>query len=71
MDFALSEEQQELASTVRALLSKRGDARVERYDDALWQTLCEQIGVAAIAELDFGWRHALSLLWQSGSVPAR
>lgn len=48
MDFALSEEQQELAATVRALLAKRGDARAERYDDALWQTLCEQIGVPAL-----------------------
>ena len=49
MDFALSEEQQELAATVRSLLTKRADPRVERYDEALWQTLCEQIGVAALA----------------------
>lgn len=49
MDFSLSEEQQELAATVRSLLAKRADPRVERYDDALWQTLCEQIGVAALA----------------------
>lgn len=49
MDFALSEEQQELAATVRSLLGKRADPRVERYDEALWQTLCEQIGVAALA----------------------
>ena len=48
MEFALTEEQQELAATVRSLLAKRGDARVERYDEALWQTLCEQIGVAAL-----------------------
>ncbi|QWF24452.1 acyl-CoA/acyl-ACP dehydrogenase [Nocardioides sp. LMS-CY] len=48
MDFALSEEQQELAATVRSLLDKRADARVERYDEALWSTLCEQIGVAAL-----------------------
>jgi hypothetical protein len=27
--------------------------------------------MAAIAELDFGLRDALSLLWQSGSVPAK
>ena len=47
MEFALSEEQQELAATVRALLDKRADARVETYDPALWSTLCEQIGVAA------------------------
>ncbi|MFC7494951.1 MULTISPECIES: acyl-CoA dehydrogenase family protein [unclassified Nocardioides] len=48
MDFALSEEQQELAATVRSLLDKRADPRVERYDEALWRTLCEQIGVAAL-----------------------
>jgi alkylation response protein AidB-like acyl-CoA dehydrogenase len=49
MEFALSEEQEELAATVRALLTKRADPRVERYDEALWSTLCEQIGVAALA----------------------
>lgn len=49
MEFALSEEQQELAATVRALLAKRADPRVEQYDAALWSTLCEQIGVAALA----------------------
>lgn len=49
MEFALSEEQEELAATVRALLAKRADPRVERYDEALWSTLCEQIGVAALA----------------------
>ncbi|MEI5676252.1 MULTISPECIES: acyl-CoA dehydrogenase family protein [unclassified Nocardioides] len=49
MEFALSEEQQELAATVRSLLTKRADPRVERYDEELWRTLCEQIGVAALA----------------------
>ena len=49
MEFALSEEQEELAATVRALLAKRADPRVEQYDEALWSTLCEQIGVAALA----------------------
>jgi len=48
MEFALTEEQQELASTVRSLLDKRADARVATYDEALWSTLCEQIGVAAL-----------------------
>ncbi|MDN4162910.1 acyl-CoA dehydrogenase family protein [Nocardioides abyssi] len=48
MDFALTEEQQELASTVRSLLAKRADPRVETYDEQLWQLLCEQIGVAAL-----------------------
>ncbi len=48
MDFAFTEEQQELATTVRSLLTRRADARVETYDEALWSTLCEQIGVAAL-----------------------
>ncbi|GCD89257.1 acyl-CoA dehydrogenase family protein [Nocardioides sp. LS1] len=48
MEFALTAEQAELAATVRSLLGKRGDARVAIYDEALWQTLCEQIGVAAL-----------------------
>jgi alkylation response protein AidB-like acyl-CoA dehydrogenase len=48
MEFALTEEQQELAATVRSLLDKRADARVETYDEGLWSTLCEQIGVAAL-----------------------
>ena len=57
MEFALSEEQQELAATVRSLLAKRADSAAVRaamasetgYDESLWQTLCEQIGVAALA----------------------
>jgi alkylation response protein AidB-like acyl-CoA dehydrogenase len=49
MEFALSEEQQELAATVRSLLGKRADPRVAEYDEALWATLCEQIGAAALA----------------------
>lgn len=56
MEFALSEEQAELASTVRSLLDKRaGSADVRAavaaeagYDEALWAMLCEQIGVAAL-----------------------
>jgi alkylation response protein AidB-like acyl-CoA dehydrogenase len=48
MEFALSEEQQELAATVRSLLDKRADPRVDDYDETLWKTLCEQIGVAAL-----------------------
>ena len=56
MEFGLSEEQQELASTVRALLDKRADSAAVRaamasesgYDDDLWRTLCKQIGVAAL-----------------------
>ncbi|GAA1534374.1 acyl-CoA dehydrogenase family protein [Nocardioides humi] len=57
MRFALSEEQAELAVTVRALLDRRADSAAIRpastapggYDEALWATLCEQIGVAALA----------------------
>src|SRR5262249_32947551 len=57
MDFTFSEEQQELAATIRSLLTKRADSAAVRaamasepgYDEALWQTLCEQIGVAALA----------------------
>jgi alkylation response protein AidB-like acyl-CoA dehydrogenase len=57
MELALTEEQQELASTVRGLLAKRAASATVRagiesergYDDALWSTLAEQIGVAALA----------------------
>ena len=57
MDFTRTEEQQELAGTIRALLTRRGDSTAVRaatespagYDVELWQTLCEQIGVAALA----------------------
>ncbi len=56
MEFGFSEEQQELASTVRSLLARRADPRAVRtaveseagYDESLWQTLCEQIGAAAL-----------------------
>ena len=57
MEFALSEEQAELATTVRAVLTKQADPAAVRaaiateqgYDAALWATLCEQVGVAALA----------------------
>ncbi|GAA3542732.1 acyl-CoA dehydrogenase family protein [Nocardioides daeguensis] len=57
MQFELSEEQAELAATVRGLLDKRADSAAVRtasasetgYDEALWATLCAQIGVAALA----------------------
>jgi len=57
MHFARTEEQTELANTVRALLTRRSDSAAVRaamasetgYDTALWQALCEQIGVAALA----------------------
>jgi alkylation response protein AidB-like acyl-CoA dehydrogenase len=57
VDFALSEEQQELAATVRSLLAKRSDGSAVRkaiisergYDTDLWSVLCEQVGAAALA----------------------
>lgn len=57
MYFALTDEQQELASTVRGLVARRGGAMDLRaalasapgYDVELWRSLCEQIGAAALA----------------------
>ncbi|MBW8750476.1 MAG: acyl-CoA/acyl-ACP dehydrogenase [Propionibacteriales bacterium] len=56
MQLARTEEQEELAATVRSLLAKRSDSTAVRaavqtdagYDTALWQALCEQVGVAAL-----------------------
>jgi alkylation response protein AidB-like acyl-CoA dehydrogenase len=56
MRFARTEEQDELAATVRGLLARRSDSAAVRaavgtpdgYDTALWSALCEQIGVAAL-----------------------
>jgi len=53
----LTSEQRELAASVRALLAKRSDSAAVRravaadpgYDTALWTTLCDQIGVAALS----------------------
>ncbi|MEV5652744.1 acyl-CoA dehydrogenase family protein [Nocardia sp. NPDC052254] len=50
-------ELRELANTVRAVLTKHGDSAALRraidsdsgYDERLWQLLCEQVGVAALA----------------------
>lgn len=56
MDFALDDEQRELATTVRAIVAKQADSTAVRaamtaggVDDALWSTLAEQVGVAALA----------------------
>ncbi|NYD56416.1 hypothetical protein BKA08_000654 [Nocardioides marinisabuli] len=57
MELGLSEEQTELAATLRALLARRADSGAVRaaadspagHDPALWQVLCEQVGVAALA----------------------
>jgi alkylation response protein AidB-like acyl-CoA dehydrogenase len=56
MHFARTEEQDQLAEIVAALLTKRSDSPAVRaavesdagFDRALWQTLCEQVGVAAL-----------------------
>jgi alkylation response protein AidB-like acyl-CoA dehydrogenase len=56
MHFARTEEQDELASIVASLLDRRSDSGAVRaamesehgYDEALWQALCEQVGVAAL-----------------------
>jgi alkylation response protein AidB-like acyl-CoA dehydrogenase len=53
----MSAEHVGLRDSVRGLLAKRSDSAAVRkavespggYDDALWSTLCEQIGVAALA----------------------
>jgi alkylation response protein AidB-like acyl-CoA dehydrogenase len=57
MHFARTEEQDALASIVRSMLDKRSDSTAVRaaaesesgYDESLWQALCEQVGVAALA----------------------
>lgn len=57
MEFTRTEDQQELATTVRSLLAKRADSGAVRsamdseagYDESLWQTLTAQIGAAALA----------------------
>ena len=57
MFFGLSDEQVELASTVRALLAKHSDSGAVRaavagptgYDEKLWSVLCAQVGAAALA----------------------
>ena len=56
-DLVPTREHTELASAVRTLLDKRSDSQAVRraieqpagYDTDLWATLCEQIGVAALA----------------------
>ena len=56
MQLTRTEEQEELATTVRGLLGKRSDSAAVRaavetddgYDTALWRALCEQVGVAAL-----------------------
>ncbi|MBV9831363.1 MAG: acyl-CoA dehydrogenase family protein [Marmoricola sp.] len=56
MHFARTEEQDELASIVRAMLDKRSGSEAVRaavesdagYDESLWQAMCEQVGVAAL-----------------------
>ncbi|MEU0543726.1 acyl-CoA dehydrogenase family protein [Nocardia sp. NPDC005978] len=55
--MSITAEQQELVTTVRAVLAKHGDSAAMRrgldaergYDEQLWKLLCEQVGVAALA----------------------
>jgi alkylation response protein AidB-like acyl-CoA dehydrogenase len=57
MFFGLTDEQAELAATVRALLARHSDPAAVRaavatqkgYDERLWSVLCEQVGVAGLA----------------------
>jgi len=56
-DLVPTREHTELSSAVRNLLDKRSDSQAVRnaiqqptgFDTALWATLCEQVGVAALA----------------------
>ncbi|MRH90332.1 acyl-CoA dehydrogenase [Nocardia sp. SYP-A9097] len=55
--MSITADQQELVTTVRAVLAKHGDSAAMRrglaaergYDEQLWRLLCEQVGVAALA----------------------
>jgi alkylation response protein AidB-like acyl-CoA dehydrogenase len=53
-DLAPTRDHAELAKSVRNLLERRSDSQAVRnafngFDTALWSTLCEQMGVAALA----------------------
>jgi alkylation response protein AidB-like acyl-CoA dehydrogenase len=57
MEFALTEEQQELAKTVRAVLDRHADSAAVRaaagtergFDAALWRVLAEEVGAASLS----------------------
>ncbi|MGH3654471.1 acyl-CoA dehydrogenase family protein [Glutamicibacter sp.] len=57
MDFSLTDEQNELAKTLHAVLARHADPQAVRgaadsqlgYDPQLWQVLAEDIGVASLA----------------------
>jgi len=55
MDFSLTDEQNELVKTLRALLARHATpaavrtAAAEGYDSKLWQVLAEEVGVASLA----------------------
>ena len=80
MELRWSEEQLELASMLGTLLSRHSDSAAVRravetptgYDPALWATLCEQVGVAALMvpeEYDgagFGFAEVAVVLEQLG-----
>ena len=56
MDFRPTEEQEQLASTLRSLLARHADSAAVRaavdtatgHDPILWELLCQQIGAAAL-----------------------
>ena len=67
----LTDEQLGLRDAVRSLLAKRCDSAAVRraieqprgYDEALWQVLCEQIGVAALLIPErFAWKNYTDVL---------
>ncbi len=72
MEFGFSQEQQELAATVRSLLTDRADSAAVRaaaaseagYDETLWELLGTQIGAAALA-IPEGYDGAGSSLFES------
>ena len=55
MDFSLTDEQNELVKTLRALLARHATpaavraAAADGYDGKLWQVLAEEVGVASLA----------------------
>jgi len=57
VNIGLTDEQQQLATTLRTLLTRRAGSQAVRaamaspdgYDRELWRLLCEQVGVAALA----------------------
>ena len=57
MDFSLTDEQNELVKTMRAVLSRHATSAAVRsaadsefgFDSGLWRVLTEEVGVASLA----------------------